>query len=217
LGKIPYLPIYPGDELQSPISSCSLAAQGLWLRLRLIMQSSPEYGHLVMRASARRGRLEGELAAADIARTSGETIVRQAEDVLAGVFWTVPKTSLIARMCGTTEEEYARLIAELDEAHVTGYRDDGAMFAPDMLDRASERKKWASDKRRQREDAQGAGKNGTAGRGNVGAKCPPNVHPSSSSSSSSLKERAPTHGKASARREASNRASAKEAGGRRGG
>src|SRR5205809_355908 len=44
--KQPYFRIYPGDELRSPVCNCSLAAQGLWLRMRLVMHDSVPYGHL---------------------------------------------------------------------------------------------------------------------------------------------------------------------------
>lgn len=44
--KLPYIALYPGDWLKDSISGCSLAAQGLWLRLMFIMQESPLRGHL---------------------------------------------------------------------------------------------------------------------------------------------------------------------------
>ena len=42
----PYVPIYPGDWLQGPVAGCSLAAQGLWLRLKFIMHGCEPYGYL---------------------------------------------------------------------------------------------------------------------------------------------------------------------------
>ena len=45
--RLPALALYGGDWLRDPISSCSLAAQGMWFRLMLIMHDAKPYGHLV--------------------------------------------------------------------------------------------------------------------------------------------------------------------------
>lgn len=45
--KPPALQLYGGDWLRDAVSGCSLAAQGLWLRLILIMHDAKPYGHLV--------------------------------------------------------------------------------------------------------------------------------------------------------------------------
>lgn len=45
--KLPAIQFYPGDWLQDSVSGCSLAAQGLWLRMLFIMHASPKYGFLV--------------------------------------------------------------------------------------------------------------------------------------------------------------------------
>src|SRR5262245_40705133 len=46
VGKLPSLQFYPGDWLRDPVSGCSLAAQGLWLRLMILMHDSERYGYL---------------------------------------------------------------------------------------------------------------------------------------------------------------------------
>lgn len=48
----PFFPIYPGDELRGPVAGCSLAAQGLWLRMRFIMHDSERRGYLHQNGSA---------------------------------------------------------------------------------------------------------------------------------------------------------------------
>jgi hypothetical protein len=42
----PAFQFYPGDYLRDPICGCSLAAQGLWLRLLMLMHDSERYGYL---------------------------------------------------------------------------------------------------------------------------------------------------------------------------
>ncbi len=44
--KLPAIHLYPGDWLRDSIAGCSLAAQGLWLRMLFIAHDSPRYGHL---------------------------------------------------------------------------------------------------------------------------------------------------------------------------
>jgi hypothetical protein len=44
--KLPHIQLYHGDWLKDPISACSIAAQGLWLRLMFIMQDSVPRGFL---------------------------------------------------------------------------------------------------------------------------------------------------------------------------
>jgi hypothetical protein len=43
---LPYLPVYPGDYLRSPLAGCSLGAQGLGLRMKFLMHDSRRYGYL---------------------------------------------------------------------------------------------------------------------------------------------------------------------------
>ena len=50
-GKLPYLQFFPGDWLRDNIAGCSLAAQGLWLRMMIIGHDSDRYGYLSMNGS----------------------------------------------------------------------------------------------------------------------------------------------------------------------
>ena len=44
--KLPAIQFYPGDWLRDHVSGCSLAAQGLWLRMMFLMHDSKDYGYL---------------------------------------------------------------------------------------------------------------------------------------------------------------------------
>lgn len=44
--KLPAIHLYPGDWLRDTIAGCSLAAQGLWLRMMFIAHDSEDYGYL---------------------------------------------------------------------------------------------------------------------------------------------------------------------------
>ena len=44
--KLPAIHLYIGDWLRDHIADCSLAAQGLWLRIMFIMHDSERYGYL---------------------------------------------------------------------------------------------------------------------------------------------------------------------------
>ena len=46
VGKLPSLQFYPGDWLRDSVAGCSLAAQGLWLRMMFLMHDSARYGYL---------------------------------------------------------------------------------------------------------------------------------------------------------------------------
>lgn len=48
MSKSPAFQFYPGDWLRDEVSGCSLEAQGLWLRLIMIMHDAPIYGQLVL-------------------------------------------------------------------------------------------------------------------------------------------------------------------------
>lgn len=43
--KLPSFSFYPGDWLRDNVSGCSMAAQGLWLRMMLVMHDSERYGY----------------------------------------------------------------------------------------------------------------------------------------------------------------------------
>lgn len=49
--KLPYLAFYPGDWLRDHVAGCSIAAQGLWLRMLILMHDCERYGHLAMNGS----------------------------------------------------------------------------------------------------------------------------------------------------------------------
>lgn len=46
MAKLPAFQFYPGDWLRDAVSGCSLAAQGLWLRMMIIAHESDRYGYL---------------------------------------------------------------------------------------------------------------------------------------------------------------------------
>lgn len=48
MGKSPSFMFYPGDWLRNDVSGCSLEAQGLWLRMMMIMHDAQIYGQLVL-------------------------------------------------------------------------------------------------------------------------------------------------------------------------
>jgi hypothetical protein len=53
MGKLPWFAFYPNDWLTDGVSQCSLAAQGLWLRLMIVMHRySERYGFLEMDGKA---------------------------------------------------------------------------------------------------------------------------------------------------------------------
>jgi hypothetical protein len=44
--KLPAIQFYPGDWLRDSVAGCSIAAQGLWLRMMFLMHDSERYGYL---------------------------------------------------------------------------------------------------------------------------------------------------------------------------
>ena len=46
VSKMPAIQLYTGDWLKDPVAGCSLAAQGLWLRMMFIAHDSRRYGYL---------------------------------------------------------------------------------------------------------------------------------------------------------------------------
>ncbi len=46
MGKLPAIQFYPGDWLRDAVAGCSLAAQGLWLRLMFVGHDAEDYGYL---------------------------------------------------------------------------------------------------------------------------------------------------------------------------
>ena len=50
--KLPWLQFYTGDWESDAVAGCSLAAQGLWLRMMCIAHKSERYGYLVQNGSS---------------------------------------------------------------------------------------------------------------------------------------------------------------------
>jgi hypothetical protein len=48
MARSPYFPFYPGDWLRNDVSGCSLEAQGLWLRMMIVMHDAQVYGQLIL-------------------------------------------------------------------------------------------------------------------------------------------------------------------------
>lgn len=49
--NLPYLMFYKGDFLRGNVSACSIAAQGLWFRLMILMHDSERTGYLCLNGS----------------------------------------------------------------------------------------------------------------------------------------------------------------------
>src|SRR6185369_6429483 len=50
-GKLPYIQLYVGDWIRDNVAGCSLAAQGLWLRMMFLAHDSDRYGYLDINGS----------------------------------------------------------------------------------------------------------------------------------------------------------------------
>ncbi len=48
MARSPSFQFYPGDWLRNDVSGCSLEAQGLWLRMMIMMHDAQTYGQLVL-------------------------------------------------------------------------------------------------------------------------------------------------------------------------
>ncbi len=68
--KLPAIMFYPGDWLQDSVAGCSLAAQGLWLRMIITAHSSEPYGHLAILVKG----VVNPLAPQELARRCGTTV-----------------------------------------------------------------------------------------------------------------------------------------------
>ncbi len=51
-GKLPYISLFVGDWMKDQVSTCSLAAQGLWLRMMFLGHDSERYGYLSLNGAA---------------------------------------------------------------------------------------------------------------------------------------------------------------------
>lgn len=78
MSNLPAMQFYPGDWLRNNVSGCSLAAQGLWLRMIILAHDSDRYGYLVMNGSP--------IPSLVISRRCGCDSVEQYETLLAELF-----------------------------------------------------------------------------------------------------------------------------------
>lgn len=109
----PSFQFYPGDWLRDPVAGCSLAAQGLWLRLMMIMHDAEPYGCL---AATLKGGDKGTLNP-----TLNPTLKA----------WDNPT---LARRAGAASVlEYETLLAELLSAGVPGVTNDGIIYSRRMV------------------------------------------------------------------------------------
>jgi hypothetical protein len=77
MGKRPSFQFYPGDWLRDSAAGCSLAAQGLWLRMMFVGHDSDRYGYLVQNGMP--------ISPESIARRCGCPL-EQYEELLAELF-----------------------------------------------------------------------------------------------------------------------------------
>jgi hypothetical protein len=104
MGKLPAIFLYPGDWQRDDVSGCSLAAQGLWLRMMFIGHDSERYGYLEMNGSP--------IPPGSIARRCGCTLA-QYETLLselerAGVPSRTPEGVLFSRRMVRDAEKRAQ-------------------------------------------------------------------------------------------------------------
>lgn len=102
--KLPYIDLYIGDWLKDSVSGCSLAAQGLWMRLLFIMQESEKRGYLL--------------------KLNPSKASKQLEPLLE---------ESLARRVGCSLEEYRTLMRELTEAGVPSVTDGGVIYSRRMV------------------------------------------------------------------------------------
>jgi hypothetical protein len=100
--KLPAFQFYPADWQRDSISGCSLAAQGLWLRMMFLMHFSERYGYLCINGSPMH-------------------------------------PAHIAHRCGTPQDQYETLLAELDLAGVPSRLPDGTIYSRRMVRDAKSR------------------------------------------------------------------------------
>lgn len=117
MGKRPSFQTYPGDWLRDSISGCSLAAQGLWLRMMFIAHDSERYGYLQQNGKP--------IPHDSIARRSGAHSVEQYLALLqelddAGVPSRTPDGVIYSRRMVRDERE-----RELTAQRVSKHRSNG--------------------------------------------------------------------------------------------
>lgn len=101
MSKLPGFMIYPGDWLRDSISGCSLAAQGLWLRMMFIGHDGDRRGYLSQDGMA--------IHPESIARRCGCTLAQYMtlldELTTAGVLSRTPDGTIFSRRMVRDEEE----------------------------------------------------------------------------------------------------------------
>ena len=102
--KLPSFPFYPGDWLRDNVAGCSLAAQGLWLRMMMLGHESGRYGYLEVDGSPMQPTLIARLCGcADLAQY--ETLLSELAD--AGVPSRTPNGVIYSRRMARDAQERA--------------------------------------------------------------------------------------------------------------
>jgi hypothetical protein len=81
--KRPALQLYKGDWVRSEVGMCSIAAQGLWLRLLFIMDDSRECGFLTVNGRPLTDQEVARLTGVPVAEVTGLLLELEAADVFS--------------------------------------------------------------------------------------------------------------------------------------
>lgn len=79
--NLPYLTIYKGDFLRSNVSACSIAAQGLWFRILILLHDSERTGYLCLNGEAMPSRIAAIKCAVSV--DEYETLLAELKSVCA--------------------------------------------------------------------------------------------------------------------------------------
>lgn len=119
MGKTPAFQFYPGDWLRSEVAGCSIGAQGLWLRLLIVMHDCERYGY-----ASQNGK---PMSNAALARRCGvgleefNDLLAELED--AGVFSREEDGTIFSRRMARDEIE-RKANAERQRRHRDNSRED---------------------------------------------------------------------------------------------
>jgi hypothetical protein len=91
--KLPHIQFYPGDWLRDDVAGCSLAAQGLWLRMLFVAHDSSRYGYLESNGSPMQPETIARRCGCDLAQY--ETLL--SELASAGVLGTSDNGTFYSR------------------------------------------------------------------------------------------------------------------------
>lgn len=100
----PSFQFYPGDWLRDDVSGLSLASQGLWLRLLIVMHDSPRRGFLALSNGPMPAVVAARKCGTDLA--TFELLLKEIED--AGVASRSDDGSLFSRRMVRDEQDRAR-------------------------------------------------------------------------------------------------------------